>query len=202
MRMNQKTALSDAQPQPSASSSPNSARRAAASFPAASACCAIVLHPSGRRHARRHGRGRRRLDRQGSRHVVGWTWQSNVYVPGRERRDRYVLPSAAEEPVSPLRPDGPSESLISTLWGAVASWLSNFEAERLVGRRLERRRVEAVDVRAAGRRDRRRPAAFGSTEAPGAAEPPAPPPVERVGPAVRERASRPAPACSSDRPSP
>ena len=45
MKISQANALTDAQAQPSASSSPNTARRRGTAVPGPSACCAIVLHP-------------------------------------------------------------------------------------------------------------------------------------------------------------
>ena len=45
MMISQTKALIEAQPQPSASSSPNRARRRGTAVPAPSACWAIVLHP-------------------------------------------------------------------------------------------------------------------------------------------------------------
>src|SRR5512141_1644187 len=47
-RMNQNSALSDAQPQPFASSRPKNARPRVCVVPGCRACCAIVLHPTGR----------------------------------------------------------------------------------------------------------------------------------------------------------
>src|SRR6476646_4354362 len=118
MITSQMKALTDAQPQPSASSSPKRARRRGTTVPAPSARCAIVLHP--RAPADRPATfllcgqrsGHRRMHRADERVRAGLQSRDLVLAFGHSREDLA------------LEHLGPDESLISTLWGVPASWLS------------------------------------------------------------------------------
>src|SRR6478672_11957804 len=87
MMISHTNALTEAQPQPSASSSPNRARRRGTAVPGPSACWAIVLHPSA---IAPRGRWRTSLDgqRAGHRRVHGA--QERV-APRRKRGHLVVL---------------------------------------------------------------------------------------------------------------
>src|SRR6478672_320894 len=182
IRMNQKAALSEAQPQPLASSSPNRARPRGCVDPGCRACCAIVLHPSGRRDARHHRRssGVRYLTSRVPFIVEGCTWHSNGYEPALSAGTAYSFTfGPLKNVVSPIATVEPSALRITTLWGAVASWLSNFRVKAvsaLASSVVGSKPVEAAPLGAGTLTT----GAFGAIQAPGAAEPPAPPPVSAL----------------------
>ena len=115
--------------QPSASSRPNRARPRVCVVPAWSACCAIVLHPPTRC---RSALPASLLDLEGALHRRRVHLAQERVRAGLERRHRVrLLRGPGEDGVAHRRPSGRSASWITTLWGAVASWLSNVEGERL-----------------------------------------------------------------------
>ena len=77
-RTNQNAALSDAQPQPFASSRPNNARPRVCVVPGFRARCAIVLHPVPRRLVRP---APAYLTSRVPFIVDTWTWHTNGYDP-------------------------------------------------------------------------------------------------------------------------
>src|SRR3954453_19424812 len=87
MMISHTNALTEAQPQPSASSSPNRARRRGTAVPGPSACWAIVLHPSA---IAPRGRWRTSLNGQRPCHRRMHCAQERI-APGGERGDLVVL---------------------------------------------------------------------------------------------------------------
>ena len=199
MRMNQKTAFSDAQPQPLASSSPNRARPRVCVVPGCRACCAIVLHPSGVGARLAPSSRRCYLTSRVPFIVVGWTWQRNVYVARLERRDRVLACfGPVKNAVSPIATAAPLESWITTLcWSrrvlvvelrvkAVSALASSVVGSKpVVAAPLGAVTVTTGAFGSIDARRRRRAAAAAAGQ--------------RVQVAVRDTASRPGPACSSDR---
>src|SRR5947207_9804545 len=125
--MNQKAALSDAQPQPFASSRPKNARPRVCLVPGCRACCAIVLHPTGR--SRPALKPRWCVPYLTSRVPVivdGWTWQRYVYVPALRAGTEYERFSGPWNGlVSPPTATGALfASSSTTLCGTVGSWSS------------------------------------------------------------------------------
>src|SRR5436190_19650996 len=93
MIISQTNALTPAQAQPSASSSPNRARRRGTAVPGPSACWAIVLHPSAIAPG---GRWRTSLNGQRPCHRRMHGADERV-TPGRKRGHRIVLAGDAWE---------------------------------------------------------------------------------------------------------
>src|SRR5688572_10592685 len=105
MMTSQANALTEAQAQPSESSSPKRARRRGTTVPGPSACCAIFLHPrppTVRRTAMS-------LSRQGPRHARVDRTDERV-APGRKSRD-LVLPCRDAREDLPLEGDAPARVL-------------------------------------------------------------------------------------------
>src|SRR3954454_20217196 len=112
--MNQKTALSDAQAQPVASSSPKNARPRVCRVPGYRACCAIVLHPT--RRSRRASVAY--LTSRVPFIVDGCTWHTYVYVPAASAGTEYeTFFGPWNGDVSPIWTGVPPGSLITTLCG-------------------------------------------------------------------------------------
>src|SRR3954466_4525985 len=93
MMISHTNALTEAQPQPSASSSPNRARRRGTAVPGPSACWAIVLHPSAIAPG---GRWRTSLNGQRPCHRRMHRADERV-APGRKRGHLIVLGGDAWE---------------------------------------------------------------------------------------------------------
>src|SRR4029078_1405378 len=129
MMISHANALTEAQPQPSASSSPNRARRRGTAVPGPSACWAIVLHPSA---IAPHGGWRTSLNgqRPGHRRVHG---AQERIAPRRKRRDLVVL---GRDPVEgrPAELDSSGRGLDLDVVRNAGILVVELEDEGLVGR--------------------------------------------------------------------